>query len=74
LLSGALSIVVGPLFLRAPVGAPAALTLSVACSLMVGGIIDVMIGLGWPASSWVMGLFVGINLPALRSRPRPETA
>ena len=42
LLSGVLSIVVGLLFLRAPVGALAALTLLVACFLMAGRIFKVV--------------------------------
>jgi len=42
LLSGVLSIVVGLLFLRAPVGALAALTLLVACFLMAGGIFKIV--------------------------------
>src|ERR1700760_4496785 len=42
LLSGVLSVVVGLLFLRAPVGALASLTLLVACFLMAGGLFKVV--------------------------------
>ena len=54
LLSGVLSIVVGLLFLRAPVGALAALTLLIACFLMVGGIFKVVSAVAYrfAASGW----------------------
>jgi uncharacterized membrane protein HdeD (DUF308 family) len=45
-LSDVLSIVVGLLFLRAPVNALAALTLLVACFLLAGGIFKVVAALG----------------------------
>src|SRR6516162_918778 len=47
LLSGVLSIVVGLLLLRAPGGALAALTLLLACFLLVGGIFKVVAALAY---------------------------
>lgn len=52
LLSGVLSIVVGLLFLRAPAGALAALTLLVACFLMVGGIFKIVAAVGYRFAAW----------------------
>src|SRR6516165_2443713 len=60
LLSGVLSIVVGLLFLRAPVGALAALTLLVACFLMVGGIFKVVLALAYRFAAWGWSLASGI--------------
>ncbi len=65
LLSGVLSVVVGVLFLRAPVGAVLALTLLLACLLMVGGIFRIGLALtyrfagwGWPLLSGVLDLIL----------------
>jgi uncharacterized membrane protein HdeD (DUF308 family) len=67
LLSGVLSIVVGLLFLRAPVGALAALTLLVACFLMVGGILKVVSAVahrfaawGWPLAGGIINVILGV--------------
>jgi uncharacterized membrane protein HdeD (DUF308 family) len=67
LLSGLLSIVVGGLFLRAPIGALAALTLLVACFLMVGGLFKIVTALsyrfaawGWAAMSGAIDLVLGV--------------
>ena len=60
LLSGVLSIVVGLLFLRAPVGALAALTLLVACFLMAGGIFKIVAALAYRFAAWGWSLAGGI--------------
>ena len=60
LLSGVLSIVVGLLFLRAPGGALAALTLLLACFLMVGGIFKVVAAVGYRFAAWGWSLVGGI--------------
>jgi uncharacterized membrane protein HdeD (DUF308 family) len=67
LLSGVLSIVVGLLFLRAPADALAALTLLVACFLMVGGIFKIVAAVsyrfaswGWPLASGILDLILGV--------------
>ena len=60
LLSGVLSIVVGLLFLRAPVGALAALTLLVACYLLVGGIFKVVAAVAYRFAAWGWSLAGGI--------------
>ncbi len=60
LLSGVLSIVVGLLFLRAPVGALAALTLLVACYLMAGGIFKVVAAVAYRFAAWGWSLAGGI--------------
>jgi len=60
LLSGVLSIVVGLLFLRAPAGALAALTLLVACFLMVGGIFKIVAAVGYRFAAWGWALAGGI--------------
>jgi uncharacterized membrane protein HdeD (DUF308 family) len=67
LLSGVLSIVVGILFLRAPVGALAALTLLLACFFMVGGVFKIVAVLshrfaawGWPLVSGIIDLVLGV--------------
>jgi uncharacterized membrane protein HdeD (DUF308 family) len=67
LLSGVLSMVVGLLFLRAPLNALVALTLLVACFLMGGGIFKIVAALsyrfgawGWALASGVIDLVLGI--------------
>jgi uncharacterized membrane protein HdeD (DUF308 family) len=67
LLSGVLSIVIGVLFLRAPVGALLALTLLVASFLMVGGIFKIVAAVsyrfaawGWPLLSGIIDLILGV--------------
>jgi uncharacterized membrane protein HdeD (DUF308 family) len=67
LLSGVLSIVIGVLFLRAPVGALLALTLLLASFLMVGGIFKIVAALsyrfaawGWPLLSGIIDLILGV--------------
>ena len=69
LLSGVLSIVVGLLFLRAPLNALAALTLLVACFLMVGGIFKIVAAVnyrfaawGWPLASGIIDLILGLMI------------
>lgn len=66
LLSGVLSIVVGLMFLRAPVDALAALTLLAACFLMVSGIFKIVAAAsyrfaawGWPLVSGVIDVLLG---------------
>ena len=67
LLSGVLSLVVGVLCFWAPVDALLALTLLVACLLMVGGIFKTVAALsyrfegwGWPLASGVIDLVLGV--------------
>ena len=60
LLSGVLSIVVGLLFLRAPVGALAALTLLLACFLMVGGFFKIVSAVVYRFAAWGWSLAGGI--------------
>ena len=60
LLSGVLSIVVGLLFLRAPLNALAALTLLLACFLMVGGIFKVVAAIAYRFAAWGWSLAGGI--------------
>jgi uncharacterized membrane protein HdeD (DUF308 family) len=67
LLSGLLSIVVGVLFLRAPVDALLALTLLLACFLMVGGTFKIVAALsyrfgawGWSLASGIIDLILGV--------------
>jgi uncharacterized membrane protein HdeD (DUF308 family) len=69
LLSGVLSIVIGVLFLRAPVGALLALTLLVASFLMVGGIFKIVAVVsyrfaawGWPLLSGIIDLILGVMI------------
>ena len=69
LLSGVLSIVIGVLFLRAPIGALLALTLLVACFLMVGGIFKIVAALsyrfgawGWALASGVIDVILGVMI------------
>jgi uncharacterized membrane protein HdeD (DUF308 family) len=67
LLSGVLSVVVGVLFLWAPGDALLALTLLLACLLLVGGAFKISAALsyqfdawGWPLLSGVVDLFLGL--------------
>ncbi len=67
LLSGVLSIVVGLMFLRAPVDALLALTLLAACFLMVGGIFKIVAAAsyrfaawGWPLASGIIDVLLGV--------------
>jgi uncharacterized membrane protein HdeD (DUF308 family) len=60
LLSGVLSIIVGLLFVRAPVDAMLALTLLLACLLMVGGSFRIIAALTYGFSSWGWPLVSGI--------------
>lgn len=66
LLSGVLSIVVGLLFLRAPIDALAALTMLAACFLLVGGIFKIVAAVsyrfaawGWPLASGIIDVLLG---------------
>jgi uncharacterized membrane protein HdeD (DUF308 family) len=60
LLAGVLSIVVGLLFLRAPIDALLALTLLVACFLMVEGIFTIVAALSYRFGAWGWALAAGI--------------
>jgi uncharacterized membrane protein HdeD (DUF308 family) len=60
LLSGVLSIVVGLLFLRAPVGALSALTLLLARFLMVGGFFKIVAAVSYQFAAWGWSLAGGI--------------
>lgn len=67
LLSGVLSMVVGVLFMRAPVQAMAALTLLIAAFLLVGGVFKVVAAVGfrfahwgWPVLSGVIDVVLGL--------------
>jgi uncharacterized membrane protein HdeD (DUF308 family) len=67
LLSGVLSVVVGGLFLWAPVDALLALTLLLACLLMVGGVFKIIAAVsyrfeawGWPLVSGIIDLVLGV--------------
>ena len=60
MLSGVLSIVVGLLFLRAPAGALAALTLLLACFLMVGGFFKIVAAVVYRFAAWGWSLAGGI--------------
>jgi uncharacterized membrane protein HdeD (DUF308 family) len=69
LLSGVLSIVVGVLFLQAPGDALLALTLLLACLLMVGGIVRSVAALsyqlggwGWVLSSGIIDFILGVMI------------
>lgn len=69
LLSSVLSIVIGVLFLRAPVNALLALTLLLACLLMVGGIFKIVAALsyrfgawGWPLLSGIIDVILGVMI------------
>jgi uncharacterized membrane protein HdeD (DUF308 family) len=60
LISGVLSIVVGLLFLRAPLNALAALTLLLACFLMAGGIFKIVTAAAYRFAAWGWSLAGGI--------------
>ncbi len=67
LLSGVLSVVVGALFLRVPLDAMLALTLLLACLLMVSGIFKVVSALshrfamwGWTLVSGILDVLLGV--------------
>ena len=60
LLSGVLSVVVGLLFLRAPLGALASLTLLVACFLMAGGLFKIVGALSYRFAAWGWALAGGV--------------
>src|SRR5262249_18906473 len=60
LVSGVLSIVVGLLFLRAPLNALAALTLLLACFLMAGGVFKVVTAVAYRFAAWGWSLAGGI--------------
>lgn len=69
LLSGVLSLVVGVLFLAAPVGALLALTLLLGCLLLVGGIFkllaarkDRFAGWGWVLLSGILDVVLGVMI------------
>jgi uncharacterized membrane protein HdeD (DUF308 family) len=69
LLSGVLSIIIGVLFLRTPVDALLALTLLLACLLMVGGVFKIIAALshrfaawGWPLVSGLIDLILGVMI------------
>jgi uncharacterized membrane protein HdeD (DUF308 family) len=60
LLSGVLSVVIGLIFLRAPVGALAALTLLLAMFLMVGGVFKIVTALSYRFAAWGLALLSGV--------------
>jgi uncharacterized membrane protein HdeD (DUF308 family) len=60
LLGGVFSVIVGVLFLRAPVGALLALTLLLSCLLMVGGIFRIVAALSYHFAAWGWVLFSGV--------------
>ena len=60
LLSGLLSIVIGVMFLRAPVGAIGALTLIVAYFLIVGGTFKIVAAVSYRFAAWGWPLVSGI--------------
>jgi uncharacterized membrane protein HdeD (DUF308 family) len=71
LLSGVLSVIVGLLFVCAPAGAALALTLPLACLLMLGGIFKIVAALnyrfaawGWPLASGIIDLALGVLMLA----------
>jgi uncharacterized membrane protein HdeD (DUF308 family) len=77
LLSGVLSIVVGLLFLRAPVGALASLTLLVACFLMAGGLFKVVGALSYRFAAWgwtLAGGVIDLTLGVMIWREWPASA
>jgi uncharacterized membrane protein HdeD (DUF308 family) len=74
LLSGILAIVVGALFLKAPVDAVLALTLLIASFLMVGGIFKIVAALSYRFAAWgwtlaggvidvVLGIMIAVEWP-----------
>jgi uncharacterized membrane protein HdeD (DUF308 family) len=75
LLSGILAIVVGALFLKAPVDAVLVLTMLVACLFMVGGIFEIVAALSFRFAAWgltlvggmidlVLGVLIWVEWPA----------
>jgi uncharacterized membrane protein HdeD (DUF308 family) len=69
LMTGVLSVIVGLLFIRAPVGAMLALTLLLACLLMVGGLFRIIAALtyrfsswGWPLASGIIDVILGVRI------------
>ena len=60
LLSGVLSIVVGLLFIRAPLNALAALTLLIACFLLVSGIFKIVAAVSYRFAAWGWSLASGV--------------
>jgi uncharacterized membrane protein HdeD (DUF308 family) len=77
MLCGVLSIVVGALFLKAPVGALLALTLLLASLLLVGGIFRVVAALTHRFSGWgwtVAGGVIDLALGTLIALDWPEAA
>jgi uncharacterized membrane protein HdeD (DUF308 family) len=60
LLSGLLSLVVGVLIVRAPVAASVALTLLVACFLMVGGLFKIVAAVAYRFAAWGWQLASGV--------------
>jgi uncharacterized membrane protein HdeD (DUF308 family) len=74
LLSGVLAVVVGALFLRAPVDAVLALTLLLACLLLAGGIFRIVAALTYRFAMWgwalvggiidlILGVLIGLKWP-----------
>ena len=69
LLSGILSVIVGLFFVRAPIGALLALTLLLACLLMVAGLFRIIAALtyrfscwGWPLLSGIIDVILGVMI------------
>lgn len=60
MLFGVLAIVVGVLFLRAPVNAVLSLTLLMACLLMAGGLFNIISAVSFRFSGWGMSVVSGI--------------
>jgi uncharacterized membrane protein HdeD (DUF308 family) len=60
LLSGILAIVVGALFLRAPLKADLALTLLIACYLMAGGLFKIVASVSYRFAAWGWTLLGGV--------------
>lgn len=60
LLCGVLAIVVGMLFLRAPVDAVLALTLLLACFVMVGGIFKIAAAVSYRFAAWGWSVLSGV--------------
>lgn len=60
LLSGVLSVVIGMLFVRAPVDALLALTLLLTCFLLVGGVFKIVSALNYRFGAWVWSLAGGV--------------
>ncbi len=60
LLSGVLAVIVGLLFLRAPISAELALTLLIASFLLVGGIFKIVATLSYRFANWFWPLLSGV--------------